>query len=132
MESIKATCPVFKMSNLYHHFSITHTGLVIMIPSFYLWNWLQLREWQNEGKSPVDRSIPTGWLQVFVRITGFVIGDYIITDAAPKLIFGTKNLSPFPGDMVKKSVMVFIISWFLFTGSDKLIAHFTPQKAKVY
>jgi hypothetical protein len=44
-DSIKATCPVFKLSNLFHHFSITHTGYLTMLPSCYLWNWLRLRQW---------------------------------------------------------------------------------------
>jgi len=130
LDSVIQTCPVYKLSNLFHHFSITHTGLVILIPSYFLWNWLVLRQRQKEGKTPIEGSEITGWLEASVRILGFVVLDYLLTDAGPKLIFGTKNFNPFPGDMIRKQVMVVGITWFLFFGSPRIVAFFSDNKQK--
>ena len=50
MDSIIKTCPTFKKRNLWHHFSIVHTGFVIIICATYLWNYTKHRGIAQAGK----------------------------------------------------------------------------------
>ena len=38
---IKQTCPVFKKSGLFHHFSIVYTGVVAFVPGMYFFNYVK-------------------------------------------------------------------------------------------
>ena len=49
LESIYKTCPVFKKNHLFHYFTLSHTGLITIVPLQYFWNYLRLKNIKNNG-----------------------------------------------------------------------------------
>ena len=112
LDSVISSCPKFKKSHLFHHFSMANTGFVAVIPFTYMWNYFKHAAWSEHGrpKDVATGSIPSWCLMTGARAFMLLLGEHVITDRLPILICGTKDLEPFH-DFAKNFVLVLYITW---------------------
>ena len=110
---IIATCPIWKKSETFHNFTLVHTGLVVMMPAHFLFNYLKHKRWAETGVPPIETHHLTSkayWIEVVAKAFGFLAMSFIVRDKGPKWIYGTSNIEPYPG-FVKCFLFMFILSW---------------------
>lgn len=63
LDTIVSTCPIFKKTHLFHHFTLSHTGYVITVPMQYFWNYRRIKHIEEQtGPYSIDNEKLAGRL----------------------------------------------------------------------
>lgn len=108
LDSVYSTCPAFKKANLFHKAGLSHEGYLFAVPCFYFFNWYRRASYAKQGKHPTEPKVT--WFESAFRVVSFLVCDHLVTDVAPKLIYGTTDIDTVPM-LIKRASLMVALSW---------------------